>query len=165
MMYRLLTILCMLVFCGAPALYAQTPSTADSQQSQQEQQQTSPEAMPVALPVMHEYRNIKLGMNREEVKEVLGKTMRAGNEWDEFELGSSDLMTVRYDGNGIVKTIQLYFTNPAHAPKWTEVVGNAEIQQKPTGSKYARAVNKEENFWVTMFQSRTGAVTTITLSR
>ena len=57
------------------------------------------------------------------------------------------------------------FADPAHAPKWTEVVGNAEIQEKPTGSKYARAVNKEDNFWVAMFQSNTGAVTTVTLSR
>jgi hypothetical protein len=65
----------------------------------------------------------------------------------------------------ITKTIQLYFTNPAHAPKWTQVVGNAEIQARPTGSKYARAVNKDENFWVAMLQSNTSAVTTVTLSR
>jgi hypothetical protein len=43
--------------------------------------------------------------------------------WDEFKLGGSDLMTVHYDDKGAVKTIQLYFTNPAHAPKWTQVVG------------------------------------------
>jgi hypothetical protein len=59
----------------------------------------------------------------------------------------------------------IYFTNPAHTPRWAECVGNAEIHEKPTGSKYARAVNKEENFWVAMLQSNTGAVTTVTLSR
>jgi hypothetical protein len=74
-------------------------------------------------------------------------------------------MTVHYDDKGDVKTVQLYFADPAHAPKWTEVVGDAEIQEKSTGSKYARAVNEKENFWVAMFQSNTGAVTTITLSR
>jgi hypothetical protein len=86
-------------------------------------------------------------------------------DWDEFKLGGSDLMTVRYNDKDVSKAIQLYFTNPAHAPAWTEVVGNAEIQQNPTGSRFARAENKEENFWITMFQSKTGAVTTITLSR
>jgi hypothetical protein len=163
-MFNILIILLLLMLCSAPLLFAQTPATADLQQQQQKLRMPSHDIIE-PLPVMHEYRGIKLGMNREGVKAVMGKTMRAGHDWDEFKLGSSDLMTVRYEGKGIVKTIQLYFTNPDHAPKWTEVVGNAELHQKPSGSQYARAVNKEENFWVTMFQSKTGAVTTITISR
>jgi hypothetical protein len=114
---------------------------------------------------MREYYCIKLGMYRDEVKVLMGKTARAGMDWDEFKLGGSDLMTARYDNKGAVQTIQLYFTNPAHAPAWTEVVGNEEIKRSSNGAKYARAVNKEENFWVMMFKSKTGAVTTITLSR
>jgi hypothetical protein len=104
-------------------------------------------------------------MYRNEVKARMGKTARAGMDWDEFKLGGSDLMTARYNDRDAVKTIQLYFTNPAHAPAWTEVVGNAEIRRSSNGAKYARAVNNEENFLVMMFQSKTGAVTTITLSR
>lgn len=156
-MSRLLAVLFALVLC--PALFAQTPVTAEPQQPQQ------PQAALQTLPLMREYRGVKLGMNRDAVKAAVGKPSRAAMDWDEFKLGGGDLMTVRYDDKGAVKTIQLYFTNPAHAPKWTEVVGNAEIQEKSTGSKYARAINKEENFWVTMFQSNTGAVTTVTLSR
>ena len=114
---------------------------------------------------MREYRCIKLGMYRDEVKAIMGKTARAGMDWDEFKLGGGDLMTARYNDKDAVKTIRLYFTNPAHAPAWTEVVGNAEIQRSSNGAKYARAVNNEENILVMMFQSKTGAVTTITLSR
>lgn len=113
---------------------------------------------------MREYRSVKLGVDRDAVKAAMGGRTRAGTGWDEFKLGSSDLMTVHYDDMGAVKTIQLYFTNHARAPKWTDV-GDAEIQEKPTGLKYARAINKEENFWVAMFQSNTGAVTTVTISR
>lgn len=156
-MSRLLAFLFALVLC--PAYFAQTPATAEPQQPQQWQ------AALQTLPLMREYRGVKLGINRDAVKAAVGKTARSAADWDEFKLGGGDLMTVRYDDKDAVKTIQLYFTNPAHAPKWTEVVGNAEIQEKSTGSKYARAVNKEENFWVTMFQSNTGAVTTVTLSR
>jgi hypothetical protein len=158
-MSRLLAILSALVLCGALALFAQTPAPAESQQPQQ------PQTALQSLPLMREYRGVKLGMNRDAVKAAMGKTTRAGTDWDEFKLGGGDLMTVRYDSQKVVKTIQLYFTDPAHAPKWNEVVGDAEILKKPTGSKYARAENKEENFWVTMFQSNTGAVTTVTLSR
>ncbi len=166
-MFRLLIILFALAPGGAPALYAQTPTVPEAQQAQQSQQpqQQQQAQPPQVMPVMREYHGVKLGMNREGVKAVMGETARDGNNWDEFKLGGSDLMTVHYDDKGIVKTIQLYFTDPAHAPAWTKVVGNAEIQQKTTGSKYARAANKEEGFWVTMFQSKTGAVTTITISR
>jgi hypothetical protein len=156
-MSRLLTVLFALVLC--PAYFAQTPATAESQQPQQ------PQVALQTLPMLREYRGVKLGINRDAVKAAMGKTARSATDWDEFKLGGDDLMTVRYDDKDAVKTIQLYFTNPDRAPKWTEVVGNAEIQEKPTGSKYARAVNNEENFWVTMFQSNTGAVTTVTLSR
>jgi hypothetical protein len=41
----------------------------------------------------------------------------------------------------------------------------AEIAQNEGGSKHARAVVSEENFWVTMFQSKDQSVTTITISR
>jgi hypothetical protein len=156
-MSRLLALLFALVLC--PALFALTPATAEPRQPQQ------PQAALQTLPLMREYRGVKLGMNRDAVKAAMGKTARAATDWDEFKLGGADLMIVRYDDKDAVKTIQLYFTNPAHAPKWAEVVGNAEIHEKPVGSKYARAVNKEENFWVAMFQSNTGAVTTVTLSR
>ena len=156
-MSRLLVFLFALVLC--PVYFAQTPATAKPQQPQQAQ------AALQTLPLMREYRSVKLGINRNAVKAAMGKTARSAADWDEFKLGGGDLMTVRYDDKDAVKTIQLYFTDPAHAPKWTEVVGNAEIQEKSTGSKYARAENKEENFWVTMFQSNTGAVTTVTLSR
>jgi hypothetical protein len=150
---------CLFALALCPALFDQTPAAAKPRRPQQ------PKIALQILPLMREYRGVKLGMNRDAVKAAMDETTRAGMGWDEFKLGGSDLMTVHYDDKGAVKTIQLYFTNPAHAPKWTEVVGNAEIQEKPTGSKYARAVNKEENFWVAMFQSNTGAVTTVTLSR
>jgi len=157
-MLRQITILFALVLCGAPALHAQTPAKIEAQQTQQAQASE-------ALPVMREYRGVKLEMGREQVKAVMGGAAQTGKDWDEFKLGSGDLMTVHYDDKGAVKTIQLYFTDSDHAPKWAEVVGDAEIQEKPTGSRYARAVNKEENFWITMFQSKSGDVTTITLSR
>jgi hypothetical protein len=114
---------------------------------------------------MREYRGVKLRMNRHEVKAAMGRTAQTGVDWDEFNLGGNDLMTVRYDGRGAARTIQLYFTIPAHAPKWIDVVGAAEIQEGPSGAKHVRAVNQEETFWIKMFQSKTGAVTTITLGR
>src|SRR5262245_45985234 len=130
-MSRLFAILFALVL--SPAILAQTPAKAEPQQPQQ------PQTAIQTLPLMREYRGVKLGIKRDAVKAAIGGTARDGTGWDEFKLRDSDLMTVHYDDKGDVKTIQLYFADSAHAPKWTEVVGDAEIQEKSTGSKYARA--------------------------
>ena len=166
-MFRLLTILFALALYVAPALHAQTTNLPDSRQSQQAAQSQQPQQAqdPQILPVLREYRGVKLEMEREQVEAAMGRPANSGKDWDEYKLGNGDLMTVRYNDKGVVNTIQLYFTDPSRAPKWTEVVGEAEIQEKSTGSKFARAVNNEENFWVTMFQRKSGDVTTITLSR
>jgi hypothetical protein len=166
-MFRSLTILLALTLCGAQALYAQTPAAPEARQPQQAEQSLQPHQSQATeiLPVLREYRGVKLDMGREQVKAVMGGPAQSEKDRDEFKLGGGDFMTVRYGDMGGVKTIQLYFAEPAHAPKWAEVVGDAEIQEKSTGSKFARAVNKEKNFWVTMFQSKGGAVTTVTLSR
>jgi hypothetical protein len=164
-MFKLLTPMFVFLLLGAPALQAQAPATVETRQPQQAQEEKASLTAPAPLPVMREYRGVKLGNTREEVKAAIGRAERAENSWEEYKLDSGDLITVHYNDKGIVKTIQLYFSHPTHAPTWTEVVGNAEIQQGPTGSKYARVGISEEDFWVTMFQSKSGAVTTITLSR
>lgn len=64
-----------------------------------------------------------------------------------------------------MKVIQLYFTDPEHAPAWADVVGDAEINQKANGAKYARRVIGAEGFWVAMYQNQTRTVTTVTVSQ
>ena len=155
-----MSILLILVFTlgwsGTPALQAQAPTKTKASQ-------TPPERPKPPLPMLREFHGIKLGMAQKEVRSVLGKTSQNGEDWDEFKLDGDDLITVRYDDQQLVKRIQLYFADPAHAPAWAEVVGQAQIEDRPDGAKYARADNVAENFWVTMFQSKN--ITTITLSR
>src|SRR5262245_45365828 len=154
-MYRSIAILFAVALWRAPA---QTPAQTERPQPQQI---LRPQAVARKLPATRVYRGVRLGMDRDEVSVVMGTSSRDGGDWEEFKLDGGDLMTVRYDGRDVVNTIQLYFAHPAHAPKWAEVVGDAEIQEKSNGSKFARIVNKEEKFWVTMFQSKSGAITAI----
>ena len=74
-------------------------------------------------------------MTQAEVKSLMGKTAQQGKNWEEFRLGDDNLMTVHYDDRQVVRTIQLYFANPERAPTWTEVAGQAQIQEKPASSK------------------------------
>jgi hypothetical protein len=118
---------------------------------------------PKKINVMREYRSIRLTMHREEVRDALGKPELTDKEKDRFKIGGDDRLTVHYE-NDRVKTIQLYFLESKNAPSWTDVIGDAEIEQRPDGSKLTRVVINEEKFWVSMYQSKSGDITTITIS-
>jgi hypothetical protein len=140
------------------------PAAEIQQQNQQPNQQPTGAATPDQAQVMREYRGIKLGMNPEKVRDIMGKPELKEKDKDRFKLGGNDLLTIYYDGDA-VKAIQLYFTDPKHAPAWAEVVGDTEVVQTNSGAKSARRVISEENFWVSMYQNKDGTVTTITISR
>ncbi|HYE73963.1 MAG TPA: hypothetical protein VEF04_11565 [Blastocatellia bacterium] len=163
-MLKPIPILCVLSLFLVPAVYAQTPAASEAKPVTQEQTPSSQSTQP-ALPVLRQYRGVKLNMTADEVKAAMGQPVRSNKDQEEYKLSGDDLMTVHYDTQGKVKTIQLYFSDASHAPGWKEVIGDAEIQQNASGSRFARVTVPAENFWVTMFQSQNGTVTTITISR
>ena len=114
--------------------------------------------------VMSEFKGVKLGMNRDAVKTAVGNPASSSDTSDEFNLTGDDKMTVHYD-NGEVRAIQLAFTDPKHAPPWKEVVGDAEVSETPNGAKIARKIMEAEKFWVSIYQTKDGATTRITISR
>lgn len=127
-------------------------------------QERSIPTAPEAAKVMREYRGVKLGLKAVDVRAVIGKPQNTREGREEYKLGGDDLMTIHYE-NGAVKVIQLFFANPKNAPEWTAVVGDTTIEENSSGSKQARVVIGEENFWVAMFQSKDKSITTITISR
>jgi hypothetical protein len=157
-----------LAFCmsGLTPLAAQQkdPQTSRSAVTQQEGQAEALSPIPKAIKVMREYRGIKLGMKRDEVRDALGKPELSDKGQDSFKIGGNDLLTAHYD-NDSVNAIQLYFLESKRVPNWVDVVGDTEIEERPDGSKIARVDIPEENFWISMFQGKGGDVTTITLSR
>jgi len=113
---------------------------------------------------MHEFKGVKLGMKRDEARAAAGKAESTSDEMDEFKLTGDDTMTIRYD-NGEVKAIQLAFLDPKNAPAWKDVVGDAEVNEMANGAKTARKVMADEKYWVSMYQSKDGSTTRITISR
>ncbi|MFN7946262.1 MAG: hypothetical protein U0Z53_13000 [Blastocatellia bacterium] len=114
--------------------------------------------------VMREYKGVRLGMKPEEVEAALGKPANKNEGSEEYKLSGDDSMTIYYDG-GTVKTISLLFTEAKNAPAWTEVVGHAEVKTNDNGSKVARVESAEGKFWISMYQNKSGTMTTITISR
>lgn len=117
-----------------------------------------------ASKVMHEFKGVKLGMKRDDARAAAGKPESSGDDSDEFKLTGDDTMTLRYD-NGEVKAIQLAFLDPKNAPAWKDVVGDAEVNEMANGAKTARKVVEHEKFWVSIYQSKDGSITRVTISR
>jgi len=116
------------------------------------------------VKVMSEYKGVKLGMKRDAVKAAMGNPASSSDTSDEFNLTGDDKMTVHYE-DGEVKAIQLAFSDPKNAPPWKEVVGDAEVGETSTGAKTARKIMEAEKFWVSIYQTKDGATTRITISR
>lgn len=120
--------------------------------------------LPQAGKVLREYKGIKLGMKREQVRAALGAAESPSDVSEEFKLTGDDTMTIRYE-NGEVKAIQLAFQDTKNAPAWKEVVGDAEVMELANGAKTARKVVADEKFWVSIYQNKEATVTRITISR
>jgi len=127
-------------------------------------QETIATVSPNNIKVMREFRGIKLGMKRDDVRGALGKPEISDSGKDRFKLGGDDRLTAHYE-NDTVKVIQLYFFKSNKSPKWVDVVGDTEIEQRTDGSKLARVDLTEEKFWVSMYESKSGDVITVNISR
>ena len=127
-------------------------------------QETIATVSPNNIKVMREFRGIKLGMKRDDVRDALGKPEISDSGKDRFKLGGDDRLTAHYE-NDTVKVIQLYFFKSNKSPKWVDVVGDTEIEQRTDGSKLARVDLTEEKFWVSMYESKSGDVITVNISR
>jgi hypothetical protein len=150
-MTRLMKISTVLGMVGSIALCAQSVISAGSSYTTQ-------------AKVMSEYKGVKPGMKRDAVKTAMGNPAESSDTSDDFKLEGDDTMTVHYE-NGEVKAIQISFLDPKHAPAWKDVVGDAEVSELSNGGKSARKVMEAAHFWVSIYQSKDGATTRITISK
>jgi hypothetical protein len=156
-MIRLLKVFLALGVIGSFAFHARSVQSA----GQTAWMPSQPIAQQKAL---HEFRGVKLGMKREAVQAAMGKPENTSDDSDDFKLTGDDTMTVRYE-SGEVKAIQLAFLDPKNAPAWKDVVGDAEVNEMANGAKISRKVMADEKYWVSIYQSKDGSTTRITISR
>jgi hypothetical protein len=114
--------------------------------------------------VLNEFHGVKLGMKAADVTKALGKPESSSETREEYTFDGENSITIHYDG-GVVKAIQIYFTDPSKAPGWTDVVGDAPIEEMANGAKAARKVVDSEKYWVSMYRSKDGTTVRITISR
>lgn len=122
-------------------------------------------AVATQQPFYADYKGVRLGMSREEVRGKLGSPGMKDSEMDYFAFSDSEMAQVVYDANSKVRLISVDYQDGTGAPSPTAVVGG-ELEQKADGSLYRIVRYSQQNFWVSY--SRTSAapvMVTITIQR
>jgi hypothetical protein len=120
--------------------------------------------VPQEKKILSEFRGVRLGFKADEVHAKLGKPASVVESREEFTFDGDNQITIHLE-NGEVRAIQIVFMEATKAPTWTDVVGDAEVNQMESGAKFARKVVNAEHFWVSMYKSKDGTMTRITISR
>ena len=103
----------------------------------------------VLMPVLTDYKGIKIGATAEEVREKLGKAKI--DDKDGFFYDSDDeLVQIRVDADKKVRFIAItYLDENKSAPKFADVFGaEIPVAEKPDGSIYNLVRYPEAGYWV-----------------
>lgn len=141
--FVLLLLLWILVATG----HAQT--TDEMAQNATPQTTTENAAKTVLMPVLTNYKEIKIGMTADEVKEKLGKAKIEDKDGFYYEFRDESAQIV-LDADKKVRVISItYPGDNKNAPKFEDVFGkDATIEAQPEGRIYKLVRYPEAGFWV-----------------
>jgi len=103
----------------------------------------------VLMPVLTDYKGIKIGATAEEVRDKLGKAKI--DDKDGFFYDSDDeLVQIRLDVDKKVSIVSITYLNEnKNAPKFADVFGaEIPVAEKPDGSIYNLVRYPEAGYWV-----------------
>lgn len=109
---------------------------------------------PVLMPILSEYKGIKIGSTADEVRNKLGKAKI--DDKDGFFYDSDDeLVQIRLDSEQKVRLVSItYLDENKNIPKFADVFGaEITVEEKPDGSIYNLVRYPEAGYWVSYSRS------------
>lgn len=119
--------------------------------------------MPVLMPVLSEYKGIKIGSTADEVRNKLGKAQI--DDKDGFFYDSdNELVQIRLDADQKVRLVSITYPDEnKNIPKFADVFGTEiTVEEKPDGSIYNLVRYPEAGYWVSYSRSA-GEKSTVTI--
>lgn len=117
-------------------------------------------------PVYQGYKNVQLGMEQQQVREILGKPKDKGRDQDFFVFSGDEMTQVFYDADGKVRAISTTYTDDLeNAPSALTVIGE-ETPATEDGSIYKLVRYETAGYWVSY--NRTGGehpIVTVTMQK
>jgi hypothetical protein len=132
------------------------PANAQKQTSSKVNKFTPPSEETKSL--YREYRGVRIGMTKQEVKAKLGEAKFTDDALDFYLISENETTQIAYDAAHKVKVISTDYVDGVGAPDYLGVVG-AELVKRPDGSLYQMVRYDKERFWVSYNKSPSGTVT------
>jgi hypothetical protein len=119
---------------------------------------------PVLMPVLIDYKGVKIGTTAEEVRDKLGKA-KIDNKDGFFYEGDDEIVQIRVDGNKKVRFVSVTYSDKnENTPKHADVFGaEAQVPTKPDGSIYNLIDYPEAGYWVA-YSRTAGEKPTVTVT-
>ena len=124
---------------------AMTPTTPQTEQKTSETKSAT-----VSQPVFTGYKQIKIGMTADEVRDKLGKAKIDDKDGFYYEISDDESAQIRLDKDKKVYLVSITYSHKnENAPKYADVFGaDAADAAKPDGSIYNLVNYPQAGFWV-----------------
>lgn len=145
--FNLVRVLCIVILAGAISVLAQTTEVAKTQPVKSDAQETKAAAL---MPVLTEYKGIKIGMTADEVRETLNeKPEVADKDGFYYEFSSNESAQIMLDADKKVRVIAVIYRDNSVAPKYEDVFGkDVPLETMPDGRVYNLVRYPDNGFWV-----------------
>ena len=100
-------------------------------------------------PHFREYKGVRIGMNADEARKMLGTPTDKGDTQDFYAVNDNETAQVFYDAEKKVYALSIIYVGGgvASAPSAKAVLG-AEVEAKPDGSMHRRVDFPKAGYWV-----------------
>ncbi len=120
---------------------------------------------PILMPVLTDYKGIKIGTTADEVRDKLGKA-KIGDKDGFFYDEDDEMVQIRVDGDKKVRLVSVTYSDKnENTPKYADVFGaEAQVPTKPDGSIYNLINYPEAGYWVA-YSRTAGEKPTVTMQK
>ncbi len=141
-----------LIFCTPGTAVAQTSGANHSAELAKAGGKSS---MPADKPILTNYKSVKIGTTRDEVREKLGKPKIDDPDGFYYEISDNEFAQLRTDQDKKVRLISVTYSGEnKNAPKMVDIFGSEIIaESKPDGSVYRLVRYPQAGYWVAYSRS------------
>ena len=139
-----------LLFWLAAAAFGQTTDTKQTATIITTEMQKSETPKAVMMPVLQNYKEVKIGMTADDVRDKLGKAEIDDKDGFYYEINDDEMAQIRLDKDKKVRLISITYTSVnKNTPKFEDIFGTS-VKAEPgaDGMIYKLVRYPEAGYWV-----------------
>ena len=143
-------ILVLLFWLATAAAFGQTTDTKQTATTTTTEMQKSETPKAVMMPVLQNYKEVKIGMTADDVRDKLGKAKIDDKDGFYYEINDDEMVQIRLDKDKKVRLISITYTSDnKNTPKFEDIFGTSVKAEPGADGMIYKLVNyPEAGYWV-----------------